>query len=35
MINRLTIVHPSKREGGLIKCLLDNNDKLIVDDKEI
>ena len=29
-INRITIIHPTKRDGGIMNCFLDCNDNIIV-----
>lgn len=34
-LNRLTIIHPSKRDGGIMKCFLDENDNLQVNNDTI
>lgn len=27
-LNRLTIVHPTKRDGGIMKCYIDENNNI-------
>ena len=35
IIDRLTIVHPTKRDGRIIKCLLNENDELVANDEDV
>lgn len=35
IINRLTIVHPSHRDGGIFNCFIDAKNNLIVNPDEV
>ena len=35
LISRLSIIHPNKREGGVMNCLIDEENNLITGQDEI
>ena len=35
LINNLTIIHPSRREGGIMNCLINELDELIFGEEKI
>jgi len=35
LIKNITILHPSKRDGGIMNCFLDENDNVIVDSNTV
>ena len=35
IINRLTIIHPNRREGGIMNCLLKEENELMFVEKKI
>ena len=35
LINRLSIIHPTKRDGGIMKCFLKEDDTLVVNRDEV
>lgn len=35
IINRMTIMHPTHRDGGIFNCYIDNANNLVVDTDEV